>query len=116
MAQKIEKDETKFKVIPEAITLCVKCGVASANDLRKKYFSATVVGSTSTVVTTVAGSRKSFRSSLSSRSSLERKLKPVEINVDAASSFTPIIVIPISTTAATTTKLLEERPPQDSGC
>ncbi|XP_022868714.1 zinc finger A20 and AN1 domain-containing stress-associated protein 5-like [Olea europaea var. sylvestris] len=57
MAQKTKKDETKFKVIPEAITLCVKCGVALAKDLRKKYFSATAVGS-----------------------SLERKLKPVEIN------------------------------------
>ncbi|XP_022848820.1 zinc finger A20 and AN1 domain-containing stress-associated protein 5-like [Olea europaea var. sylvestris] len=80
MAQKKEKDETKFKVIPKAIMLCVKCGVAPTNDLHKNYFSATAVGSASTVVTMVVGSKKSFRSNSSLRSSPEMKLKPVEIS------------------------------------
>ncbi|CAA2933500.1 zinc finger A20 and AN1 domain-containing stress-associated 5-like [Olea europaea subsp. europaea] len=83
MAQKTEKEETEFKVVPETITLCVKCGVAgnsAANDMCKKCFSATAAGSASAVVTAVAGSKKSFRSSSSSRSSPERKLKSVEIS------------------------------------
>ncbi|CAI9785516.1 unnamed protein product [Fraxinus pennsylvanica] len=55
-------------------------GNSVANDLCKKCFSATAAGSASSVVTAVARSKKSFRSSSSSRSSPERKLKPVEIS------------------------------------
>ncbi|CAA3029656.1 zinc finger A20 and AN1 domain-containing stress-associated 5-like [Olea europaea subsp. europaea] len=85
MAQKTEKEETEFKVVPETITVCVKCGVAgnsAPNDLCKKCFNATAAGSASTVVTAAAGSKKLFRSSSSSRSSLERKFNQVQIRKD----------------------------------
>ncbi|KAL2506779.1 putative Zn-finger protein [Abeliophyllum distichum] len=85
MAQKTEKEETKFKVVTETITLCVKCGIAGnsvANDSCKTCLSAIAAGSTSSVVAVAIGSKKSFRSSSSSRSSTERKLKPVETSND----------------------------------
>ncbi|KAL2502324.1 Zinc finger A20 and AN1 domain-containing stress-associated protein 5 [Forsythia ovata] len=85
MAQKIEKEETEFKVVTETITLCVKCGIAgnsSANDSCKTCLSAIAARSTSSVVAVATGSKKSFRSSSSSRSSPERKLKPVETSND----------------------------------
>ncbi|KAL2472520.1 Zinc finger A20 and AN1 domain-containing stress-associated protein 5 [Abeliophyllum distichum] len=85
MALKTEKEETKFKVVTETITLCVKCGIAGnsvANDSCKTCLSVIAVGSTSSVVAVAIGSKKSFRSSSSSRSSPERKLKPVETSND----------------------------------
>ncbi|KAL2485768.1 putative Zn-finger protein [Abeliophyllum distichum] len=85
MAQKTEKEETKFKVVTETITLCVKCGItgnSAANDSCKTCLSTIAAGSTFSVVAVAIGSKKSFRSSSSSRSSLERKLKPVETSND----------------------------------
>ncbi|KAL2498309.1 Zinc finger A20 and AN1 domain-containing stress-associated protein 5 [Abeliophyllum distichum] len=84
MAQKTEKEETKFKVVTEMITLCVKCGIAgnSVANSCKTCLSAIAARSISSVVTVAIGSKKSFRSSSSSRSSPERKLKPVETSND----------------------------------
>ncbi|KAL2517031.1 Zinc finger A20 and AN1 domain-containing stress-associated protein 5 [Abeliophyllum distichum] len=85
MAQKTEKEEMKFKVVTETITMYVKCGIDSnsaANDLCKTCLSAIAVGSTFSVVAVAIGSKKLFRSSSSSRSSSERKLKPVETSND----------------------------------
>ncbi|KAL2469462.1 putative Zn-finger protein [Abeliophyllum distichum] len=84
MAQKTEKEETKFKVVTETITLCVKRGIAgnsAANDSCKTCLSAIATGSTFSIVVAIE-SKKSFRSSSSSRSSSERKLKPVETSND----------------------------------
>ncbi|KAK4476390.1 hypothetical protein RD792_015541 [Penstemon davidsonii] len=87
MAQKTEKEETEFKVVPEtAITLCVKCGVAgnsTANNLCLKCLAPTTSTSTATVkpVNHVFG-EKSFRSSSSTRSSPERCLKLAETSLD----------------------------------
>ncbi|KAL2476599.1 putative Zn-finger protein [Abeliophyllum distichum] len=75
----------KFKVVIETITLCVKCGIdgnSAANDSCKICLSAIVVGSTFSIVAVAIGSKKSFRSISSSRSSSERKLKPVEMSND----------------------------------
>ncbi|XP_047947712.1 zinc finger A20 and AN1 domain-containing stress-associated protein 5-like [Salvia hispanica] len=51
MAQRTEKEETEFKVVPETMSLCVKCGVAgnssAANNLCQKCFNATAAASTS---------------------------------------------------------------------
>ncbi|KAL2511608.1 Zinc finger A20 and AN1 domain-containing stress-associated protein 5 [Abeliophyllum distichum] len=85
MAQKTEKEETKFKVVIETITLCVKCGIAgnsAANDSCKTCLSAIAAGSTFSVVAVAIGSKKSFRSSSSSRSSSKIKLKPIETSND----------------------------------
>lgn len=79
MAQKTEKEETEFKVVPENITLCVKCGVAgnsAANNLCQKCFNAAAEASTSAAALPAAASggskpkihlfgEKSFRSSSS---------------------------------------------------
>ncbi|KAL2472594.1 Zinc finger A20 and AN1 domain-containing stress-associated protein 5 [Forsythia ovata] len=85
MAQKTEKEETEFKVVTETITLCVKCGIAGnsvANYSCKTYLSAIAAGSTFSVVVVAAGSKKSFRSNSSSRSSPKRKLKQIETSND----------------------------------
>nr|GLL21828.1 zinc finger A20 and AN1 domain-containing stress-associated protein 5-like [Ipomoea trifida] len=56
MAQKTGKEETKFKVLPETITLCVNnCGVTgnpTTNNMCQKCFSATTaaVGSSSIMI------------------------------------------------------------------
>ncbi|KAL1561967.1 switch-activating protein Sap1 [Salvia divinorum] len=51
MAQRTEKEETEFKVVPETMSLCVKCGVAgnssATNNLCQKCFNATAAASTS---------------------------------------------------------------------
>lgn len=80
MAQRTEKEETEFKVVPETISLCVKCGVAAnsaANNLCQNCFNATAAPSTS-----AAGAKplnhvfleKSFRSSSSYLSLPDRTL------------------------------------------
>ncbi|XP_057807715.1 zinc finger A20 and AN1 domain-containing stress-associated protein 5 [Salvia miltiorrhiza] len=88
MAQRTEKEETEFKVVPETISLCVQCGVAgnsAANNLCQKCFNATTAASTSaTAASTSPGAvakplnhlllEKSFRSSPSSLSLPERRL------------------------------------------
>jgi len=54
MAQRTEKEETEFKVVPEALTLCVNnCGVfgnPATNNMCQKCFNATTKTSTSAVV------------------------------------------------------------------
>ncbi|KAL2480200.1 Stress-associated protein 1 [Abeliophyllum distichum] len=85
MVQKIEKEETKFKVVAQTITLFVKCVIAgnsTANDSCKTCLRAIAAGSTFSIVAVAIGSKKSFRYSSSSRSSSERKLKPVEMSND----------------------------------
>lgn len=87
MAQRTEKEETEFKVVPEAISLCVKCGVAgisAANNLCQKCFNATTAASTSAVSSAAAVAaakplnhvtlEKSFRSSSSNLSLPDRRL------------------------------------------
>ncbi|KAH6772958.1 A20/AN1-like zinc finger family protein [Perilla frutescens var. hirtella] len=88
MAQRTEKEETEFKVVPETISLCVKCGVAgnsASNNLCQNCFNATTTASTSAAAASssaVAGSKplnhvfaeKSFRSSSSNLSLPDRKL------------------------------------------
>ncbi|KAI3448915.1 hypothetical protein Pfo_005580 [Paulownia fortunei] len=98
MAQKTEKEETEFKVVPENITLCVKCGVAgnsATNNLCQKCFNTPAEASTSAAAALVpaklAGGaqpknyvfgEKSFRSSSSTRSSLVRSLNLPERSGD----------------------------------
>ena len=86
MAQRTEKEETEFKVVPETISLCVKCGVAgnsAANNLCQNCFNATTVASTSSAAVAASSSpkplnhvfaEKSFRSSSSNLSLPDRKL------------------------------------------
>ncbi|KAI3444989.1 hypothetical protein Pfo_001654 [Paulownia fortunei] len=97
MAQKTEKEETEYKVVPETISLCVKCGVAgnpATNNLCQKCFNTTTTTSTSTAAAAAATSaggakpvnhvfvEKSFRSSPSTRSLPERKFSPAETRRD----------------------------------
>ncbi|KAK6120794.1 hypothetical protein DH2020_023487 [Rehmannia glutinosa] len=97
MAQRTEKEETEFKVVPENITLCVKCGVAgnsATNNLCQKCFNTTAEASTSAAATAPAKSaggpkpknyvfgERSFRSSSSTRSSPERSLNLPETSGD----------------------------------
>ncbi|KAL8495976.1 hypothetical protein ACS0TY_019914 [Phlomoides rotata] len=74
MAQRTEKEETEFKVVPETISLCVKCGVAgnaATNNLCQNCFNANA-----TAAASAGGGKplnhvfveKSFRSSSSARS------------------------------------------------
>ncbi|KAG6395048.1 hypothetical protein SASPL_145639 [Salvia splendens] len=91
MAQRTEKEETEFKVVPETISLCVKCGVAgnsAANNLCQKCFNAASTAVSTSSPTAAASSpvgavakplnhvllEKSFRSSSSSLSLPERRL------------------------------------------
>ncbi|KAK4488624.1 hypothetical protein RD792_004393 [Penstemon davidsonii] len=92
MAQKTGKEETEFKVVPEAITLCVKCGVtgnSSANNLCQKCFNITAASSTSSVAT--AG-EKSFRSTSCTRFSPERRLNSAVISRDLKKETTAAVV------------------------
>jgi hypothetical protein len=76
MAQKTEKEETEFKVVPETITLCVKCGVAgnsAANNLCQKCFNAPAAAPATSPKNHVVG-EKFFRSSSSTVSSPESSL------------------------------------------
>ncbi|KAK4397067.1 Zinc finger A20 and AN1 domain-containing stress-associated protein 5 [Sesamum angolense] len=96
MAQRTEKEETEFKVVPETITLCVKCGVAgnsATNNLCQTCYSTPAAASTSAVGTPAASAggakpknhvfvEKSFRSSSSTRSSPERSLNLSETSGD----------------------------------
>ncbi|KAL0425592.1 UNVERIFIED_CONTAM: Zinc finger A20 and AN1 domain-containing stress-associated protein 5 [Sesamum radiatum] len=78
MAQKTEKEETEFKVVPETISLCVKCGVAgnsATNNLCQKCFNTTTASTAASSAATSAGGakpvnnvfvEKSFRSIASS--------------------------------------------------
>ncbi|CDP07749.1 unnamed protein product [Coffea canephora] len=101
MAQKTEKEETEFKVVPETITPCVNnCGVTgnpATNNMCQKCFNATSSASTSSssssssstsssVTSSVAGAikfgEKSPRSSSSKRLSPERTTDLAEIRRD----------------------------------
>ncbi|KAK6162942.1 hypothetical protein DH2020_002783 [Rehmannia glutinosa] len=94
MAQKTEKEETEYKVVPENISLCVKCGVAGnspTNNLCQKCFNTTTAASTSTAAAAAATSaggakpidhvfvEKSFRST---RSLPEREFSPADTSRD----------------------------------
>ncbi|KAK6162951.1 hypothetical protein DH2020_002792 [Rehmannia glutinosa] len=98
MAQKTEKEETEYKVVPENISLCVKCGVAgnsSTNNLCQKCFNTTTAASTSTAAAAAAAAtatsaggakpidhvfvEKSFRST---RSLPERNFSPADTSRD----------------------------------
>ncbi|KAL2491541.1 Zinc finger A20 and AN1 domain-containing stress-associated protein 5 [Abeliophyllum distichum] len=86
MAQKTGKEETEFKVVPETVTVCVKCAVAgnsAANNLCQKCFSATAAISTSAAAATSfarEAKQVSFSSSSSSRISRYSKLNSEESN------------------------------------
>lgn len=99
MAQKTEKEETEFKVVPETITPCVNnCGLTgnpATNNMCQKCFNATSSASTSSspsssasssVTSSVAGAikfgEKSPRSSSSKRLSPERITDLAEIRRD----------------------------------
>ncbi|XP_051124387.1 zinc finger A20 and AN1 domain-containing stress-associated protein 5-like [Andrographis paniculata] len=83
MAQRTEKEETEFKVVPESITLCVKCGVASnsaANNLCQKCFiGAAAAAATATSPRSSVIGEKSFRSE---RSSVDESLNLPETSGD----------------------------------
>ncbi|KAG6402809.1 hypothetical protein SASPL_135022 [Salvia splendens] len=93
MAHKTEQEETEFKVAPENISLCVKCGVpgnSAANNLCQKCFTTPPEVSAS-AVPAVSGvtkpkihvfGEKSFRSSSSVRSSPPRMPKLLETSAD----------------------------------
>ncbi|KVH97062.1 zinc finger A20 and AN1 domain-containing stress-associated protein 5-like [Cynara cardunculus var. scolymus] len=74
MAQRTEKEETEFKVVPETLTLCVNnCGVVgnpATNNMCQKCFNAT----------TTASSTTSQRAR--SRSSSSRPASPRDVSVD----------------------------------
>lgn len=88
MAQRTEKEETEFKVVPETITLCVNnCGVTgnpATNNMCQKCFNATTA--TSSSVSSAAGNikfgEKCPRSGSSSRSSPERTSDRAETSRD----------------------------------
>jgi hypothetical protein len=97
MAQKTEKEETEFKVVPETISLCVKCGVAgnpAANNLCQKCFNSNATVSmspaSSGAAATAGGAKsvnqvfpeKSSGSSASTVSAPERELKSEETSRD----------------------------------
>lgn len=78
MAQRTEKEETEFKVVPETLTLCVNnCGVTgnpATNNMCQKCFNATTATSSSSASTTAAAtsgvaSILNFSDDQSSRSS-----------------------------------------------
>ncbi|PSS24474.1 Zinc finger A20 and AN1 domain-containing stress-associated protein [Actinidia chinensis var. chinensis] len=87
MAQKTEKEETEFKVVPETITLCVNnCGVIgnpATNNMCQKCFAATTATTSSSAAAVVSpphkfstgGGEKSPRS----RSTPPRSPDPVDI-------------------------------------
>ncbi|XP_011087429.1 zinc finger A20 and AN1 domain-containing stress-associated protein 5-like [Sesamum indicum] len=61
MAQKTEKEETEFKVVPETISLCVNCGVAgnsAANNLCQKCFNTTTASTAASAAATSPGGAK----------------------------------------------------------
>ncbi|CAI9786086.1 unnamed protein product [Fraxinus pennsylvanica] len=94
MAQKTEKEETEFKVVPETMSLCVVCGFAgnsATNNLCQKCFNTTTTASSSSAdaaasfedPTSAAGAKhdtlllgeKSYRSSSPLRFSLVRDVQ-----------------------------------------
>ncbi|XP_073129354.1 zinc finger A20 and AN1 domain-containing stress-associated protein 5 [Henckelia pumila] len=82
MAQRTEKEEAEFKVVPETIVLCVKCGVAgntSGNNLCQKCFSA--AGAGAKLINHVFG-EEVIRSGASGKSSPERGSNPAETTGD----------------------------------
>ncbi|KAL2511607.1 Zinc finger A20 and AN1 domain-containing stress-associated protein 5 [Abeliophyllum distichum] len=73
MAQKTEKEETEFKVVPETMSLCVKCGVSGnspTNNLCQKCFNTTTAASTApaSVVATAGGGVKQNTSLIGEKS------------------------------------------------
>ncbi|KAL3622482.1 switch-activating protein Sap1 [Castilleja foliolosa] len=87
MAQRTEKEETEYKVVPENISLCVKCGVTgnpATNNLCPKCFNATAAATSAGGAnpTNHVFVEKSFRSSSSLRSSPERELFPAGLSRD----------------------------------
>ncbi|KAG8391271.1 hypothetical protein BUALT_Bualt01G0170700 [Buddleja alternifolia] len=84
--RKTENEETEFKVVvPETITICVKCGVAAnsaTNNLCQKCFNAAAAASTSAAASPTSLNPNSFRSGSSTRSSPERKFNSVETRRD----------------------------------
>lgn len=88
MAQRTEKEETEFKVVPETITLCVNnCGVLgnpATNNMCQKCFNATTATSSSgsSAAGNIIFGEKSPRSSSSNRSSPARAVDRAEANRD----------------------------------
>lgn len=89
MAQKTEKEETEFKVVPETITPCVNnCGLtgnSAMNNMCQKCFNSTTSTSSSSVASAAGAIKfgeKSPRSSSSKRSSPERTTDRAETSRD----------------------------------
>lgn len=88
MAQRTEKEETEFKVVPETITLCVNnCGVLgnpATNNMCQKCFNATTATSSSgsSAAGNIIFGEKSPRSSSSNRSSPARAVDRAEASRD----------------------------------
>ncbi|KAL4585773.1 hypothetical protein LXL04_010399 [Taraxacum kok-saghyz] len=84
MAQRTEKEETEFKVVPETLTLCVNnCGVVgnpANNNMCQKCFNST----------TTASSTTSQR--IRSRSSSFRSTSPRAVSVDLVVDRTVVVV------------------------
>ncbi|EYU27075.1 hypothetical protein ABFS82_02G121900 [Erythranthe guttata] len=96
MAQKTEKEETEYsKVVPETISLCVKCGVAgncATNNLCHTCFNSTAPAAAAAAAAAAGGDKlpaashvfveKSFRSSSSVRLLPEKRIIPAETSRD----------------------------------
>ena len=87
MAQRTEKEDTEFKVVPETLTLCVNnCGVVgnpATNNMCQKCFNATTTTSTSTASTLRARARSgSLRSPTRSTSSVDPVVDRTVVVVD----------------------------------
>lgn len=104
MAQKTGKEETEFKVVPETISLCVKCGGAAnsaTSNLCQNCFN--ITATSSTTATPAGGAKpvnhvfveKSFRSSSSIRLSPERRLIPTETSRDLKNHDSPAAPPPL---------------------
>ncbi|XAR54342.1 hypothetical protein NMG60_11029421 [Bertholletia excelsa] len=84
MAQRTEKEETEFKVVPETITLCVNnCGVTgnpATNNMCQKCFNATTASSSSSTASSAIAATPpiKFSAGESVRSSRSRPLRSPE--------------------------------------
>ena len=114
MAQRTEKEETEFKVVPEILTLCVNnCGVTgnpATNNMCQKCFNATTKTSTSS-----AGGIKFTEKSRRS-SSLRSPVRSFEPSGDLIVQDRSLPADEAKETTATTAVLMKREVNRCSGC
>jgi len=107
MAQRTEKEETEFKVVPETLTLCINnCGVVgnpATNNMCQKCFNATTTSSSTTSKQRTRGRSGSLRSPTRSTS--------VDVSVDLVVDRT-VVMMDEDKKEKTTTKVVS----RCSGC